>query len=155
MDDRLLLALGYTVPGGVVALIALRAGLALSTIYKDLVAKATEAGRDVPPLVTLYFKHTAWVLLATGVLYLALLASDAVLSRLAYDRTLMRVFGFAGGIVLLVCGFALLMQGMADRQLQLQPKWWRRAYIACGVAGISLAGYGMALVAWHDSVWAG
>lgn len=155
MDERTLLAMAYLVPGAMIALLALHAGAALSATYRELAAGAAEAGRDMPTPVTLYFKHVSRVLSATALLFLAVICGDALVSHLAHDRLLLRVLGYGGGVVLLVCCFALLLHGTADRQLRLRPRGWRWAYIFGGAAGIGVAGYGMALVTWHDTVWPG
>ena len=152
MTEGLIAALAFTVPGSIAAALALQAAANLSGQYVSLKVKAAEHNQAVPPLVAVYFRNTVRLLFITGLAFIALAATDAVLALLKVE-TPSRLLGYAGGLALLVCGFGLLLQGSVDRHLKLHPGRWRFIYVLAGAAGIAAAAWGMMIVTLNGRVW--
>lgn len=150
---RSLYSLAYVLPATAVALIALHAAASLAGIFRGLKGKAAEQGLGVPPLVQLYFRSATRTLFVSGVLFVLLAAGDLAVHVAERNAAPGRLLGYGSGMVLLVCGFALLLQGGVDRHLKLLSAKARLLHAAAGLAGIATACWGMALVTWKDAVW--
>lgn len=151
MTEHYIYALLFVVPGSITAGIALHAAVSLSATFTDLRLKAAEQERDVPPLAALYFRNTVRVLFVTCVLYLVSAVADVLMSTFAEQR--LGLVGYASGVILLVCGFVLLLQGRTDGHLKLMKPKERLAHSIAGLLGIASAAWGMILVTWLGSVW--
>ena len=153
MMEHLLISLSYFVPAALVAALALRSSVTLGGIFSDL--KKTAAGQQlgVPPLVAIYFRTTIRTLFVSGVLHYLALLGDAAVSRLQPSLFSARLLGYGSAVVLLVCGFALMVHGGADRQLKLQSQRMRIAQLVGGLLGICDAVWGIALVTWQGGIW--
>ncbi|MCA8914725.1 MAG: hypothetical protein KDB90_04870 [Planctomycetes bacterium] len=153
MTERLILSLSYALPGAVVGALALQAAVSLSALYTGLKIKAAEQQQDVPPLAALYFRNTVRVLFVTAVGYMGLAAADAIVFMTAPATVWSRVLGYGSGMLLLVCGFALLVQSSVDRHLKLLPPKSRIAHLVAGLVGVLTATGGMMLVTWKGGIW--
>lgn len=151
MDEHRLFGLLYVVPGSLVAGVALQAAVALSAAYTDLRLKAAEQERDVPPIAALYFRNTVRVLFVTAVVFLLSAGADVLISAFAEHKS--GLLGYGTGVILLVCGFALLVQGRTDSHLKLMKAKERFAHTFAGLLGIVAAAWGMVLVTWQGSIW--
>ena len=152
MTEGLIQALTYTVPGAVVAALALQAAVSLSAAYAALRAKAAENNQPVPPLVAVYFRNAVRLLFVSAAFHLGLSGTDAVLAGLKVDAPA-KLLGYAGALALLVCGFAVLLQGSVDKHLRLHPGRWRLVHTLAVVVGIAAAAWGMVIVTLHDRIW--
>ena len=141
----------YVVPASLVAGVALQAAVALSAAYTDLRLKAAEQDRDVPPVAALYFRNTVRVLFVTAVVFLLSAGADVLISAFAEQNS--GLLGYGTGVILLVCGFALLVQGRTDSHLKLMKPRERQAHTFAGLLGIAAAAWGMVLVTWKGSIW--
>ena len=63
------------------------------------------------------------------------------------------IFGYSSGLLMLVCGFARLVQGGVDRQLKLFSTRARLLHSLAGAAGMIAGGWGVALITWQGGVW--
>lgn len=144
-------AIAYVLSGAVVAGVALQCSIALSASYTDLRLKAAEQQREVPPLAALYFRNTVRVLFVTALGFLLGAGADAALSAFAGQR--LGLLGYGSGVLLLVCGFALLLQARTDSHLKLLKPHERLIHTIGGMGGIAAACGGMILVTWRGSVW--
>src|SRR5690606_35407739 len=136
MTEGLIQSLTYTVPGAVVAALALQAAVSLSATYAELRAKAAENQYPVPTLVAAYFEGAVRLLFVAAVFHLGLSGTDAVLAGLNVDAPA-KLLGYAGAMALLVCGFAVLLQGSVDKHLKLHPGRWRLVHTLAGIVGIA------------------
>jgi len=145
-------AISYAAPATAVAGIAIHAAVKLSGAYVALRLKAADQQRGVPPLVSAYFSNTVRVLFGSAALFFGAAIADAILSFAAPAPVLARAFGYGGALCLLVCGFALLLQGGVDRHLKLLGglRW---LHMGAGMAGIGAAAWGMTVVTRHGGVW--
>lgn len=147
-----LLAISYVAPGTLVAGVAIHAAVKLSVAYSELRQKASSQERMVPPLVSAYFSNTVRVLFGSAALFVGAAIADAVFSYAAPAPLPARAFGYGSALCLLVCGFALLLQGGVDKHLKLLGglRW---LHMPAGMAGIGAAAWGMSLVTRHGGVW--
>jgi hypothetical protein len=150
---HLILALVYATLGSTVAALSLQGGAALGAQYLRLRILAAEQDRDVPPLVTVYFRNTARLMFVSALAYLAGTASDAITAQLSPSVFAARVLGYGSAVFLLITSSTLVFQAVADRKLGLHNPAWRIAYLASGFVGVPVAMAGMGLVAYLGSVW--
>jgi hypothetical protein len=150
---ELLQALCYLLPGALIAGLAVHAAIALSAIFTQLRLKAAEKAEPMPPLVRAYFRNTVRVLFVSAALFIVLAGADGVLHVASPDAVVSRALGYASGLALLICSFALMIQGGVDRHLKLLPRRSRVGQTIGGVAGVATAAWGMVLVTLEGGVW--
>ncbi|MCA8913527.1 MAG: hypothetical protein KDB82_17710 [Planctomycetes bacterium] len=153
MLNRLLLSLSYVAPAVGVAAIALQAAGALAGTFTELKAKAAEQELGVPPLVRIYFRSTLRTLYVSGLLALLAMVGDVVLHAARPSLLTAHIFGYSSALLMLVCGFALLVEGGVDRQLKLFSGRARTLHSLAGAGGMAAGAWGVALVTWQGGVW--
>ncbi|MCA8937301.1 MAG: hypothetical protein KDB68_13970 [Planctomycetes bacterium] len=153
MTERLILSLSYVVPGALIAGLALQVGAALGGVFTTLRARATEQQLPVPPLVRIYFRATMRTLFVTALLFMLTAGADLVFFFVRPATLTAHLLGYSSGLLLLVCGFTLLLQGGVDRHLKLFSARMRLAQSLGGVGGIAAATWGIALITWRGGVW--
>lgn len=153
MPERLNHALLFAVPGVAVAAIALHGAVGLSAIFTRLKKETLAQDLPVPVFVALYFRNTVRVLFFAAIGFVLVGLADVVAARAGGGSTLALIFGYASGLLLLVCALALLLQSSVDRHLKLLPGRVRGMQFIAGVVGAAAACWGMMLVTQYSGIW--
>jgi len=142
----------YAAVGAAVCVVAVHAAQLLRMIVRRLTAEAQQQERPVPPLVRAYFHGTTRTLLVSGIGFAVLTGAD-IAGRLTGGFGGAWIAGMLGGVMLMVCSFALLFQALADRHLKLHPAKLRAVQAGAGVVGVANAALCLYLVADRGGVF--